>query len=674
VGASQSTDSLFGVLLIGYLFLAVWTLSVFSLLQGQQQFDRAQQVAESTELGDAPSAASIKDGISGNGAESVWGELWRRPSRAIGNVQRDPSASWINLRFLGGVLGTATVAFLLALMFFFLIPRHPSIWKKGASPSESGGGGKVVGFSRQLALGDIGQILESRRKVMEVRLTDFQTGEPMNIERYALDLGFEEPLFKGMTAIKYQDGRWQTWEAGDQASGSERYLPGMGSPRGSLVNQQIRLEPIDSQLLFAMPPAIYGAMDNSNDPIAVERLNDILKRPESPVMGDSVFYSILSPKSLNQPGRLPVSPIQARYVRNRMQFFLGVPRGLENLRELAVEKAGVAESPRPDNLEIARRLVSYLKDSGEFQYTLNADVADKDIDPLEDFLFNRKMGHCEYFASALTIMLRSVGIPARLASGFKGGDYNHSTGMFEVEERHAHAWVEAYIDDTWVILDPTPAGRAESVESVGDTGSGWNDALNNMRDFWIRFIVNLNGGEQRRLLEPVKLLVGSVVAWVRDGRGHLSHFVDGLRQQLRSPERWISWQGGLVTFLLLTFLSGVAWLAYVAWGLIQRFRSRYFDPRGLARTVAFYERFRQICSQAGFSRKSSQTPREFGVEIGHEFRNLLPASEWETFPLSLIDAYYDVRYGGRNLSPEILEQLGIQLARFESLLAQPANS
>ena len=660
VGASQSTESLYGMLLIGFLFLAVWTLSVFSLLQGQEQFDRAQQVAEFMEAHGEDRDGELPSPVEGT---------WRRPSRAIGSVQRDPSASWIDLRFLTGVLGTAGVALVLAMLFFFLIPRHPAIWRQG-KPTADEGTGPITGFSRHLALGDIGEILESTKKVMEVELTDARTGEALSIEQYASDLGYEEPLFRGMTALHYEGGQWRTWESDESLGGSPRILPGVRSPRGDFVRQHYRLEPIDTQLLFAIPPVVYGQMDETRDPISVERLHDILSRPEPHTMDRPMDYSVISPRSLRRPGMIPVNAFQNRYIQSRIHVFQSVPPNLENLRQLAVEKAGAQTTPRPDDLEIARRLESYLKDSGEFGYTLKADVSDSRIDPLEDFLFNRKVGHCEYFASALAMMLRSVGIPSRLVSGFKGGNYNDSSGRFEVEERHAHAWVEAYIEGHWVVLDPTPASRAESVANVGAQTSRWEEFRVLVRDFWSRFIVNLNGGQQRRLLEPFKKLATDALAWMRNGRGRFTSFVAGLKQQLRSPERWISWQGGLVTFVLLTFLSGFVWLSRVLRRLLNTLRSRYFDPQGLGRTVAFYERFRRICRKAGLSRKTSQTPREFAVEVKGRLRNVL-VGEWDGFPVSLVDAYYDVRYGGRQLSAETIAGLEQQLNRFESLLSDP---
>ena len=526
VGASQTTESLYGVCLSAYLFLAVWTLSVFSLLQGQQQFDRAQQTAQSTQSAN-PQPASAADASLASASTKKQPPkpqvhpllgIWRQPSNAVGNVQRDPAVSWINSRFFGGVLGTGGLAFVLALLFFLLIPRHPAIWgaAKG-DQSSSSSPASVVGFSRELSLGEMGQILESTKKVMEVRLTDFRTGKPMDIEKYAQAMGYEEPLFRGMTSIRYEDGMWLALVPEESYYGGPLFLPRIGNPPGEMVRQDIHLEGIDPDLLFAMPPARFGNIENSPDSILVEILNDVLKRPAPSSSPEAIQYSILSPKFPVQRGTIPVRRPVARFLEGRSWMYLVMPRNLKNLRRLAVEKSGKGDSPAPSKIEMARKLKDYLKNPAEFRYTLDAKVTDPAIDPLEDFLLNRKMGHCEYFASALTLMLRAVGIPSRLVSGFKGGTKNESTGLFEVEERHAHAWVEAYIDGSWLILDPTPASRAESVEQIGSQAGGWKDLSQNLREFWTRFIVGLNESEQRRLFAPLKVLAQTAWSWPGTG-------------------------------------------------------------------------------------------------------------------------------------------------------------
>ena len=130
------------------------------------------------------------------------------------------------------------------------------------------------------------------------------------------------------------------------------------------------------------------------------------------------------------------------------------------------------------------QLEQLLRDSGEYDYTLNMEVENPDRDPVEEFLTVRKRGHCEYFASALALMLRSVGIPSRLVTGFKGADFHESEGYYEVQQRHGHVWVEAFVDDEWIVLDPTPGAREESVRQVAANAGFWKNAKNSISSLW----------------------------------------------------------------------------------------------------------------------------------------------------------------------------------------------
>src|SRR6185369_8726882 len=105
----------------------------------------------------------------------------------------------------------------------------------------------------------------------------------------------------------------------------------------------------------------------------------------------------------------------------------------------------------------AARIEAYLKN--RYSYTLDLKRVDTSIDPIADFLLNVKAGHCEYFASSMTILLRNVGVPARVVNGFQMGEFNTVTGAYKVRQSDAHSWVEVYFADAnrWVEFDPTPA-------------------------------------------------------------------------------------------------------------------------------------------------------------------------------------------------------------------------
>src|SRR5208282_4564671 len=119
----------------------------------------------------------------------------------------------------------------------------------------------------------------------------------------------------------------------------------------------------------------------------------------------------------------------------------------------------------PSNYEKAVALEQYL--STHFAYTLEPPRTPP-RDPLANFLFERKRGHCEYFASSMAVMLRWLRIPSRLVTGFRGGEYNDLTGQYVVRASDAHSWVEAYFPGSgWISFDPTPAGSLS-------TRTGWS--------------------------------------------------------------------------------------------------------------------------------------------------------------------------------------------------------
>ena len=117
---------------------------------------------------------------------------------------------------------------------------------------------------------------------------------------------------------------------------------------------------------------------------------------------------------------------------------------------LASHWAREESTPEGALLAIARHL------RAEYKYTLAA-TRNERHDPVLDFLFENKEGHCEYFASAMALLARSVGIPARVVTGYRVGEKNPILGHYVVRERNAHAWVEAYLEGRgWVLFDPTP--------------------------------------------------------------------------------------------------------------------------------------------------------------------------------------------------------------------------
>ena len=134
--------------------------------------------------------------------------------------------------------------------------------------------------------------------------------------------------------------------------------------------------------------------------------------------------------------------------------YLQVPMGSQQVADLAHRVIQQATTPFEQTLAIQQHLLR------NYRYSLEADTATLNH-PLEEFLFTRKTGYCEHYATAMVVMLRTVGIPARLVTGFLATEWNEYGGYFTVRQRDAHAWVEVYFPHSgWITMDPTPTVSA----------------------------------------------------------------------------------------------------------------------------------------------------------------------------------------------------------------------
>jgi hypothetical protein len=257
----------------------------------------------------------------------------------------------------------------------------------------------------------------------------------------------------------------------------------------------------------------------------------------------------------------------------------------------------------------ARLIEEHLRNS--YGYTL--DVPFTGSDPLAGFLFTQKRGHCEYFASAMTIMLRTLGIPSRLVNGFLPGQYNDISGMYVVRASEAHSWVEAYFPGYgWMTFDPTPA--------AGQTSAGayrlsmWLDAL---QTFWIDWVINydftrqftlarnLDRSSRRATLQTQRYLRGRYMAMLAAMRG--VH-----RQFLSNPVVTRL----LVAMVVLGFLLVAGWRPLLVSLRAASSQARSRTGRATVRDASLaYQRLLDLLARRGFSKAPAMSPREFLVRV-----------------------------------------------------------
>jgi protein-glutamine gamma-glutamyltransferase len=688
VGAILTQSGLFGALLLLYVFLALWTLSVFSLYLARYSFERAgiEMSDLNSEVETSPnSTVAVTDAVTVERAAGVGLTMPHHRTDACRNaIQLDPTENWINLRFVGGVVTTSLMSLGVGLMFFMLIPR---LWVN--SNAEAGGSDSqsvrtVTGFSDEVQLGEIGQILESNAPVFQVRCFVEPSGDEIDVERAAMELGYSEPLFRGSVMGRYEQGRWF-------AIAQDARVQSLSAPRDSIepMDRAIRQHFIlksgmtGTRTLFGMH-AIRGA-DTGNGLIVpdIELTSAILLRPESSTITPEIEYALFS-GAPRDPAMRPMilAPRMGRFQRQQALYELqkepeGVPRLVALAKRLARDASQNVATGLPSDRDIARAIESHLRDSGEYGYTLNAAVTDPLIDPVEDFLFNRKKGHCEYFASAMALMLRSVQIPSRLVSGFKGGEKNNYSGAFVVEGRHAHSWVEGWVDRRWQTFDPTPFyEREESVQEVGAGRSVFSEMQEMFTGMWQQRVVRISiEQQQQNVYRPLAAALKQRLDELTRPMGSVGQ---SIRMFLTNPTRWFSPTTWIATAALLVVLSLIRSLFRRLFpeqrSLLTRLLSlltaafEWVKHRRSHHRVEFYSRYLKLLSRRGLKTGLSQTPEEFAEQTVEQLAGLLNPAQLIDAPRIVTSHYYRVRYGGHSLSESEASDVNTLLTQLESAL------
>lgn len=673
VGAILSSDPLFGALLLIYVFFSLWTLSVFSLYQAHYGFEVAGQTSANAVLVETSVTA---------GTASATGLVHGQPDEFRGSIQLDPHEQWVNRRFVLGIITTSLMSIGVGVVFFALIPR---LWvgKQHEFDEQSRSGfRKVTGFTDEVQLGEIGQILESNERVFEVRFFEGGSLTALDVEETARRIGYDEPLFRGSVMGSYENGRWHVL---DQSQNVVELTPPQRPDRR--IKQHYILHDSSSRTLFGMHPVFTAeyAADELLRP-SIDVVTSILFRPDSDRERTGNLEYVLFAYYPRRSHRRIIHTVRsapAQTARDQaMPEFLKLPPRLERLTQLAEQIAGTVSpfdtTEVPRDMRIAQAIEQRLQSSGEYQYSLRADIVDPTIDPVEDFLFNRKQGHCEYSATAMALMLRAVNIPSRLVSGFKGGQNSDFSGAYVVEGRHAHAWVEAWVAGQWRTYDPTPFARAESVAEIGAERGVIDSVQSLLSGFWEQRIVRLSIDEQKTLIyaplgDVAKYAVERVSAPFGDTGRKVAEFAS-------DPSRWFSIETFVGTAILMFLIAGVKllWRKYgpqdaglVRW-LLRQIRVlwlRLFVSEDRVR-VEFFERFLSILAKQGLARQPTQTPLEFALDVEARLTAILSPAELSHIPEDMATKFYRVRYGDQPLSISELRSINASLDELKAAVTR----
>ncbi|MCP4806628.1 MAG: DUF3488 domain-containing transglutaminase family protein [Proteobacteria bacterium] len=333
-------------------------------------------------------------------------------------------------------LGPAT---LFATAFFFaVIPRLNTEVLSSFGEEQD-----ISGFDDGVQLGDIGEIKDNPQLVMRVEVTN---------ELDELQAG---PFYFRGVALDEFDGRIWSASDGSRISVARPLSEAPATPPSGMLRQRIQLEPIRDVPAFAIAP-VWGVF--SDDAVRRTRRSD-LRISDDPRRREYIVVSDVRGE-LHDHGSRAYADASV----------LSVPLDLDpRIDALADQIVGERQAPRAK----AAAIEQYLRDN--YDYTLIPTGSNSD-EPLSSFLFDSKEGHCEYFATALAVLLRAEGVPTRLVNGFYGGDYNALGGFIAVRQAHAHSWVEVWIvGEGWVRFDATPASALP--ETAGGPLAQLNDAI-----------------------------------------------------------------------------------------------------------------------------------------------------------------------------------------------------
>ncbi len=474
--------------------------------------------------------------------------------------------------------------FLGGAAIFFLLPRV----SVGYLGTFAGGNDLTTGFSDHVELGSIGRIQQSSSVVMHIRVDGDKNGS-FDLKWRAITLN----LFDGRTwldshgkyaALRLPDGRFALRPQDEK-------LASLSTPQS--IHYRILMEPMGSSVFFLAPTAttLRGefrivAQDDGGAVFNADAEHVITQYDATSMIGSptgaqlrEAFGSYPAETVLDY---LQLPPLDARIPTLARQITAG----------------------KDNNYDRAVAIENYLRT--HFGYTLQLSRTPP-RDPLAEFLFVRKQGHCEYFASSMAIMLRTLRIPSRVVNGFRTGEFNDLTSQYIVRESDAHSWVEAYFPGYgWVSFDPTPVNAGSRM--------GWSRAMlymDALASFWREWVISYDSTHQHSL--ETMATRGSLQwfqqarTWTRQEYATLMGAASRTQDKVaKRPARWVVL--GLFAAVVLALVTGGR--RCLEFFRRVRLSARPAKSPRVAATI-WYERMTHRVARKGWRKTPAQTPGEF---------------------------------------------------------------
>ena len=580
--AALTTDAWYVPVFLGYLMTVVWSLLLYHLTK------------------EPPSSPATSAG-----------------EQAL----HAPSSAHVTSRFFWMTNGIAVITFAMTLGIFFLLPRVSA----GLLQKSRGEALKTTGFSERVDLGMIGSVKEDPHIVMRVELPNQPAA------------GKDRLYLRGVAYDRYTGRSWSTTNRrrrnlGLVADGTfavnsngTRTSPSLSEP----LRQDILLEALDTSVLFAAPFAEH--LSGEFPRVQADSMTGLhLPFPVS----SRIRYSVTSrERQMVTEEHVTRDPNDSNSVHDR---YLQLPELSHQVTELARRVTTATTNPHEKAVAIQEHLIN------NYRYSLDTGT-EVSARPIEDFLFTRKTGYCEHYATAMVMMLRSVGIPARLVTGFLATEWNDFGQYYTVRQRDAHAWVEVYYSHSgWITMDPTPASGAAS------TTSGW-DMLQRIGEAfrlqWDRLFIRYSARDQLAVVHSLRDSSDSA-------RDLLSRWVTALKassaqalEQLRTHAQAAS----PLALGLLTVIPGAALALLVIlikrvwWDALPSHRPMIRKQQHIAQ---LYRKMLNLMARQGLSKRPTSTPTEFLQLVRSEW------SEAGSMVAELTALYCRGRFSGSSLTHE----------------------
>ncbi len=501
--------------------------------------------------------------------------------------------------------GLAVVILLVAALVFVTFPRVARGWAgRGETLATS-----IAGFSDEVSIGEHGSRIYGNPQI--VLRVEFPKGAPDDLVSLH---------WRGRSYDHFDGTRWTRTRGLPPSSGPTRWYRERWT--GPWVEQKIFAAPLDVRVLFGIHPVISIEPENGIQPLFDNA-------------GDFVYWGSGAPAytAYSRLGSPPADSLRAAVggYAPPAHYFLQLPDRLDpRIQALADSLTAGLHDDYDKAVAIQRHLRS-------FDYTLELPATAREA-TLSWFLFERRAGHCEYFSTAMVVLLRAAGVEARNVNGFLGGEWSQFGKYLAVTQNQAHSWVEVWFPGFgWVTFDPTPAGAAggERMESWFWPGRIFFDAIQHR---WNKWVLDYNVQSQVGILERWTALFDA-----KPGER-------GERAARHGPDLTV-W-GSLA--LALALLAGLWWARR--------------GGGSLPPATRMYLGLREACERAGVVVSPGLTPLVLVERLRLERPSAARPAE------RVVELYLRARYGGRELGDSELREMRVALGATRRTLRARAGA